>query len=659
MKYIFVLEDDPRFQKEIWEAIQSVDPQLQVRFFSKLSEFFDWLKDLSASGPSSIARGGRRYEADTSAASADAAQLVAVVSKIEFLGARQIPLLRKTRDLFIAKGVCTAEDPTAVVLTTFVAADFDSQDLQDRILNNVILKPFDRLILIQHLTFAIDGRHPASKYTISNQKTNTAIEMLKNIEMQALSDVGFITTSDRKIAPNESTSKYYSDHFKAELKTSVHARLWQGIPLTQDPVLYQCFFYYFGLNPSQIGMLRRKVRNKPDDPKWNWNLAPAPAPKGRGLSVLMIEENDTSSAEISETLKKRIAGIQLITYKSFQSFCEDFDPSLLGEETSTEELPLAFPKDVDLTFVFDLTGQVLQSVEKSTEESVQILGVADSVLIENKFWWIQNMTPDSVGAWKDSINNRLVHVLVFQFGSQKYFIKPMFFDKDLAKKTVRVKFEELTFKERVDYKMSKTKVAQVTDVVLMSHRFMTSEDSEKWKNIEERIKKRNVKSGAEITPLLMILTSKDYSDREIRQWGQFATDLFYRPVDRVYLLQKLKLFFPFINFGKDPVQFFTTSIKERIYAANPVIINQISEAGLVMQYSRALEIGCFREFILWQAYEVAAAKIVGTCNYSEPGSEKATFNNHFVFFAINDHFLKSIRIWIRDNYIQGKEANPS
>jgi hypothetical protein len=660
MKYVYVLEDDPRFQKEIWEAIQAIDPQLQVRFFNALAEFFDWLKDLGNSGPEAIFRGGKKSEFDTAppgTSEADA-QLVAIISKIEFLGPRQLPLMKKTREFFIAKGVCTAEDPTAVVLTTFVASDFNPHELEDRLLNNVILKPFDRLILIQHLTFAIDGRHPASKYTIANQKTDTTIEMVKSIDMMALSEVGFITKSDRAIDHSAGVSKYYSDHFKVELKNSVYAKPWQSLKKENLVENFHCFFHYYGLNPSQIGALRRKIRAEKNDPQWNWNVDPSLQNfKKRPFGVVMIEENDGHAAELADLLRKRIPEVHLTTYKSYISFCEDFDPELLGDEASKTESQPAFPKDVNLTFVFDWTGQILVEVEKSVKDPVQILGIQDATISGNKNLWIQSLTPEMVNVWKDCVANNAQKVIQFQTGLHKFLIRPTFFEKDLAKKQVRIKFYELSPAEKAEFKKGQTKAPKVTDLVLMSHRYMNPENTDKWTAISQSFEKRSAANGDSLKPHLMILTSKDYSDVEMRQFGSFAADIFYRPVDRVYTLQKLKLFFPEINFGKDPVQFQTLKSNSKLYAANPVVINQISEAGLVMQYNRALEPGTFREFILWQAYELAAAKIVGTCNYSEPGSEKGSFNNHFVFFGIGDNFLKSIRIWIRDNYILSKDAN--
>ena len=46
------------------------------------------------------------------------------------------------------------------------------------------------------------------------------------------------------------------------------------------------------------------------------------------------------------------------------------------------------------------------------------------------------------------------------------------------------------------------------------------------------------------------------------------------------------------------------------------------------------------------------------CNFTEELKEqKGTFVHHFVFFGMKDIYLKNIRLWVRDNYIQNKSKN--
>ena len=91
-------------------------------------------------------------------------------------------------------------------------------------------------------------------------------------------------------------------------------------------------------------------------------------------------------------------------------------------------------------------------------------------------------------------------------------------------------------------------------------------------------------------------------------------------------------------------------------AAQELQVEEVSEAGLIMRYYRSVSIGAFREFVLWQPYEIGAPEMIATCNFVEQDTgEKKDFKLHFVFFAMSEVFLKQIRLWIRDTYVLSKE----
>jgi|GEM_PF-2213643 len=660
MKFVFVLEDDSKLQTEIVEAIESVDPNIQVRLFISLEQFIKWIKDLQENGPLSIGRAGTpppSQEKGKDSVGTDL-QLVAVVSKIEFLGVRQLPLLKKTRQLFIQQKVCTAEDPTSFVLTTFEDPQFNIKEVEDRILANVIMKPFDRLILAQHLTFAIDGRHPPSKYTIANQKTETVVEMLKAVHMKAWSEVGFVTLSERQLTLKLSVSKYYSDLFRTETKNSLMAKAIDSLPNGQVPEQYACTFAYFGLNPAQIASLRRKVKETSNPYDYSWNKA-GPRLGARPFSLLLVEESEASAMEIQDLLRKRIQGLEVVHYISYRAMCQDLDPSLLDEPGAkkTEGVP-AFPKDNELTFLFDSHASQVLDVQKAKPDPVMIMGSRDTD-VRGPTWWTHHLAADQVKAFRSWLTSGGDLTLRLTAGTSNYYIRPKSSHKDPKTENYHVTFRELSASERNEFLVNQGKFPKGVDAVLMSHRFLNPDQEAKWKLVADAIQKRSKSFLVERVPRLFILSSRDYLDEEMRQWGSFVADIFFRPLDRVYFLQKLLLFFPDLKFSKEPVELTTRAQESTISSANPVKVIELSEAGLVMQYYRPISMGGFREFVLWQAYELAAAKVVATCNSTEEGSEKGLHNNHFVFFGIRDNFLKSIRIWMRENYILAKEKETS
>ena len=94
---------------------------------------------------------------------------------------------------------------------------------------------------------------------------------------------------------------------------------------------------------------------------------------------------------------------------------------------------------------------------------------------------------------------------------------------------------------------------------------------------------------------------------------------------------------------------------ERVEVGNTVQVTEMSEAGLVMTYYRPITIGTFRRFVLWLPMEIGHPVMLAACNFHKENEVDKTFENHFVFFGTQDHFLLHIRVWIRDNYVLSKQ----
>jgi hypothetical protein len=655
MRFVYVLEDDEKFQKEVVDAIQTIDPKIQIRLFAKLEEFVTWIRNMVTSGADSIALGGLSpIWIMAEPVKEEAHQLVAVISKMEYLGAQQLSLLKKTRDQFIKRNLCTAEDPTSFVLTTFDEPTFKIHNVHDGIISNVIFKPFDRLILIQHLTFAIDGHHTPSKYTIANQKTTAIVEMLKEVKMEAFSEVGFISRSNRKIEPKQQISKYYSSVFASGLsKISVMGSMVSCEPDKNNLQEFICAFSYYGQAPAQTSALRKKVRAKDPDYFFDWEKTCAQSHrKGRPFGIVIIDELEENIREISESLARRFPGIQIASYTNAIDFILDLDPNLAEKEKAT---PLkALPQDKEITFVFDATGHSPTEIVKPGKDPLVLFGAREVDILQPN-WWSHSLGAEEMRRWKEWLIAPKDQIFILTSQQTKFYFRAKLVERDKATRLFKIIFTELTPEQKAQYFVDNSKIPKVTDAVIISHRFLTPEDAEKWNKIREGLKTRSQKAAPEIMPEIFLMASKDYSDNELRQLGAFTKDIFYRPVDRAYLAMKLKIYFPELPTGQESITYPTMKNAENIYAANPVQISEISEAGLIMQYYRAIAVGSFREFVLWHPYESGAPKLVGICNFSEETATKGTFNNQFVFFGVTDHFLKAIRIWIRDNYILSKE----
>ncbi len=258
MKYVFVLEDESKFQSEVCQALLEIDPKLQIRLFSQLEEFATWMKSAAREGPKSLAQAGHALNPDAGdLPSEENDQLVLIVSKEEFLGSKWIALIKKTRQWFISKKICSEADPTSLVITVFNSPSFEIKLVEDRIINNVIFKPFDLLLLKQHLHFAVHGRHAPSELSVHNMKTTALIEVIKDVQLEKISELGMTTLSTRPI-PIHAVAKYYSQLFVSNTHKSIIAicTLCERIPGKE--LSYRCTFRFYGTDRNQVRQIRTK-----------------------------------------------------------------------------------------------------------------------------------------------------------------------------------------------------------------------------------------------------------------------------------------------------------------------------------------------------------------------------------------------------------------
>lgn len=214
---------------------------------------------------------------------------------------------------------------------------------------------------------------------------------------------------------------------------------------------------------------------------------------------------------------------------------------------------------------------------------------------------------------------------------------------------------EPTKDEQISWMQKNSKLQKPIDLIIADHRLFGEGANERWGFVKESLKKRFHQEAQ-----IVMTAKKDFTDAQERNLGSFLADIFFKPVDRVYFCQKLKSFLPHLREKAEKIEIKGIEIESIVKVANPVNISEISEAGMVMQYYRPITLGSFREMVLWQPYEIGAPELLATCNFVEESkTEKGVFKCHFVFFGISDHFLKVIRVWIRDNYVLSKEGQGS
>lgn len=530
MKFIYILEDDDRIKKDLFDTLQSIDPRLYIRFFPSLEHFHNWLKLAIREGPKALAKGGSKHQDDISETPlpSPSHELRLVIANNELMGTKNMNLVERAQEFFIRKNMCSEYEPTALILTAFDSPDFDISLAEKRIINNVIFKPFDKLILKQHLEYALKGHHPVSSNTIATLNIQSTIEMLKDVPPPVLSEIGFTTINDTEIALG-AFAKYYSESFKSENKRSAFAYCKSCKQISEKE--YLCEFRFFGIDNKQISQIRKSIlQNNSHETKDLKNT------HGKPMRILILDGDQTTGLDLKYFLTEKVSNLEVFYYSSYNQLLADLS------------------------------------------------------------------------------------------------------DKD----TVR-----------------KQQLPDTIDIIFADYEIFEFEKHKRWEQICDNIQARSEKMGvtSNIIPDLYLISKKDLQMDTMKELSSWVKDALFCPLDKNYFSKTiLSQYSTLLN--KNKIAIGSVRDTNPIKAANPVQISQISEAGLVLKYYRALSIGSFREFILWRPQELDTPEIIGTVNFTEKGEgQDDYFMNHFVFFGMKDLFLKHIRLWLREAYIRGKDQS--
>ncbi len=618
MDYVFVLEDDHLYRRQIQKALADVNALLGVKFFNDLEEFYNWLKEIMAQNTRSWA--SEEEEKDQS-------RVRLIISRCEFVGPDKLHLLEKVKNLFVRRGMCTEEEPVNFVLTAFDDPGFHISHYESPIIANVIFKPFDELILREQLSFALAGRVAPSEFGLSAQKATTTIEMLIGVEMESLSDIGFTARSKKPFEPGF-VSKYYGSAFAGERASFIYARLARCLPHPKFPSEFELEFHFFGSDGAQISAVRKRVRNIKDK-VMSHERAPPTGPTIDGPTFVIIEPRDVEFESIAGTLRRKVKNANLVRFATMKMFEDELNA------------PVKAKAGIITARVSGLETSRELMVTKCEPEGVS--------------FWSEPLMGSGLTKYFHPSDLKLLGL--FMMGNQKEITLATAYNGQNAV----VRFErqgktvymlEPEVQERMKFLRAKRRVGSRVAALIINGRDVHPESLGPYDNL-----KKVMQAELETIPAAFLVTDKPFTDDQKKLLASHFQDIFINPVDRGYFLQKLVFTIPGLRIAEDPVLVTEKRIVETIKAANPVKIEEICEAQMTMNYHRELSVGSYREFVLWQPYLLGQPQIVGTCYACEEkdGGKEKSFTVHFVLFGMRDQMLKSIRLWIRESYVANKE----
>ena len=331
-------------------------------------------------------------------------------------------------------------------------------------------------------------------------------------------------------------------------------------------------------------------------------------------------------------------------FSNFETFFFQSDPN--GIENNRKESPWS---DVEkITLVFDSRGDRLIKARPEEQEKKRIFGEPFAELKKASFHSkLHEISVPTLKSWiaAGASDNEL---LVVQNQGHFFTLKVTSFQKKVegVETHIEIEFTEPNLGERTKWLNTKFPTPQTSHAILIGEDYLYEEKLGYW---EEFVKEAAEKGN---TPRFFGLYKQVPDERIVRRLN-WIEDIYENGNDSAYVERKLK--WRGNISGEAGNSAYLNSCKELIRVANPVSIAELSEASVIVNYKRAIDKGAFRKFVLSKTAETFS-EYRATCNYSaEHPTEKGMFQAHFVFFGITDGHLKSIRVWILENYVQSKQ----
>lgn len=162
---------------------------------------------------------------------------------------------------------------------------------------NLLIKPADPLLLQEHLRYALAEKGAPSEHAVHAMQTDALIEMLKPVPMETLSEVGFVTRSDREL-PLGRVTKFYGKVFSWHELISVYARtLWQEERVQGRD--WRAALTWFGTGRDQLLQIRARFpKGKDVSVPWKRPVTWAQT------RIVVIGDPSAPGSELSGTLSR-------------------------------------------------------------------------------------------------------------------------------------------------------------------------------------------------------------------------------------------------------------------------------------------------------------------------------------------------------------------
>lgn len=647
MKQVVLIEPDLKNSALIEKVILAKDDQAKVYRFSNVKDFYRILK---ISMQPELADEKEMEASQKAYPLFDFKKISIFIADIKSsekiplalwkkLKSQVIDLSEKAGEPIKPKILFTAHGNSEIPLISFIDPD----------VLTVIIKPYDQLLLKQYIEMAfVEEEKAINMDHIFTLEKEAQVELVKDIEVERLSELGFSTISSRPIEKGK-RARYFGKAFESEQGESLFAYCYACNPHPEHEGKFRCSFSFFGASREIIGAIRKRIVNTPSVEEIPFD-PPKVVPKE--ANVLLLAKTPEVGEQAKSRLQEKFKNFHLTWINKFADL-HTIVGALPGD--SKEEAISLFPKhdEIHITFKKSLTDIVkidaILGAETSNVE--QVLGVElKDIKKQDDFFSKMLKSQDQKKISNIGLDKQLGAKKTLEFKLHDEQVSYLELIELRSSSTVADSYElvvkELSGVERKKYVSSVIGEIKKYDLILIEDGFCFSDS---YGSLQEMLRELTAESAK-----LILLTDKPVLEYLRMSKVGFFDDALMLPLDLYYFSRKLRMLHPSLQLKveKDNARQ-VILLNKPLKTALPATIKSVSEAHLSLVYHRPLTLGDHRKFILWIPGENENPELDALCQFSEK-IDMNTYKCDFLFFGVSDQQLKFIRRWIKQTYVQAK-----
>ncbi len=658
MKWVIVIESDASTFGELKAILSSYDEDIRAIQLNNIKEITEWFETTFIKGKGlqvdddediadSIIKNEERIEKFPT-------EIPLIISDHRILGPKHMSLIKKMSDYFKSKKLLGARDRMGVVFVAREAEEVSVKPFLNGFIDNIIFKPFDRLVCKERFKWAIQGLEALQKEELYKEKPVTPVEMIEDHDLIQISELGFQIFVKAKVAVG-SISKFYGEIFGTDIKNGIFARCIDCRAHPSDKSKFVASYTYFGINNNSIKAMRENIQKS--EKKGVVDLTDHDL--GATVGIVVVSENPETTKRLKETIAADYLNTAIATYENLVDFYLDLDPYSAADEIKRANY--SGDKATDLvTLIYDSRGEMLLEIEPKISGRETLFGFNYDEL--QRFKTICMTAVDGSQRakvqkyWSQHVESR--YTISIRNTTQREIITLVESNMEVheGKPRLCIKLRRAFHEEVVDYMKGKSTLPKVINAIFVSERIVMGRDQEYWVNLNERLKPFSRDPNAPVKIPYFVVGSSPVVMHEQVDELLFFSDYIMEPLDIRYFLRKLKLFLPSL-FAKDsPVRVDFDAQAHPIQEGTPIHVEAVSEVSLSIKYTEAIREGEFRKFLLWSPKQNERPELLAKCAGNEKESPTSNkYLSHFTFFGMDDGINRFIRQWLLEQYQLTKE----